>query len=217
MSKEITKENLLNTLPLFLANDKKQLALAVATAEELERLYANNDLLNIYAKIDSLPEELLDILAYDFKVDWWDRKDSLQEKREIFKSCWQVRKGLGTPAATLTAVSAVYNDVRVIEWWQYNGNPFRFKLLIDTGTSLLDCQKLENVIDRIQFYKNLRSTVEKIEIETKKETEIYVGVALHRGSHRYINIPGVSADDYDWLTDENGENLLDEDGFLLYI
>lgn len=217
MSKEITKENLLSTLPLFLASDKKQLALAIATAEELERLYQNNDLLSIYTKIDSLSEELLDILAYDFKVDWWDRNYSLQEKRETFKGCWKVRKALGTPTAVSTAVSAVYKDVRVIEWWQYGGNPYRFKLLIDTGTTLLDCQKLDDVIDRIRFYKNLRSKVEKIEIETRKEAEIFVGIAIQRGSRKQITIDGVDASEYDWLTDENGDNLLDENGMLLYI
>ena len=30
------------------------------------------DLLRIYTQIDSLPEGLLDILAYDFKIDWYD-------------------------------------------------------------------------------------------------------------------------------------------------
>lgn len=40
------------------------------------------DSLRIYTRIDELPEWLLDILARDFAVDWYDRSYTLEEKEK---------------------------------------------------------------------------------------------------------------------------------------
>ena len=40
------------------------------------------DSLRIYTRIDELPEWLLDILARDFAVDWYDRSYTLEEKKK---------------------------------------------------------------------------------------------------------------------------------------
>ena len=216
MSKYITQENLLSTFPEVLAADTKQMALAVATADELIKSYNNNDLLALYTRIDELPEDLLDILAYDFKVDWWDENYSLEEKRATFKSCWHVHRTLGTPSAVSTAVSAIYENVKILEWWQYSGNPYRFKLLIDTGGVFVDYEKLQRIIERVKFYKNLRSILESVDFTIEKSTKIYVGTALQSGTNQVMKISGIDPDDYDWFTDENGDYLMDENGLVLF-
>ena len=95
MSKLVAADNLLTTFPSALAEDEKQVALAAVTAQELVELYEDNDILALYARIDDLDEPLLDILAYDFKVDWWDENFTLTEKRETFKQIWNVKRTLG--------------------------------------------------------------------------------------------------------------------------
>ena len=68
----ITVDNLLRTLPDVLKNDESMFAIATGIAEVLTLRLAEIDRIRIYTRIDELPEDLLDILAYDFKVDWWD-------------------------------------------------------------------------------------------------------------------------------------------------
>lgn len=216
MSKYITQENLLSTFPEVLSKDTKILALAVSTADELIRLYNNNDKLAMFTRIDELPEDLLDILAYDFKIDWWDENYTLEEKRATFKSCWHVHRTLGTPSAVETAVSAIYENVQILEWWQYSGNPYRFKLLIDTGGVLVDYDKLQRIVERVKFYKNLRSILESVDFEIDKYTKMFVGTALQSGTNTSMEISGVDPDDYNWFTDENGDYLMDENGLILF-
>ena len=76
-------------------------------------------------------DQLLDILANDFKVDWWDANYTLEEKRRTLKDSWNVHRRLGTKAAVVLAISAIYPDTQVSEWWEYGGKPYHFKLLID--------------------------------------------------------------------------------------
>ncbi len=109
----LTRENLVATLPPALQKDPSAVALAEAMADLLARRPEEIEQLRIYPVIDRLDERLLDILAYDFKVDWWDADYSLEEKRRTFKDSWRVHKTLGTKAAV--EISGAARPYRVLE------------------------------------------------------------------------------------------------------
>ena len=159
----LTPENLLRTLPDALRNDESMAALAESIAGVLADRPGEIRNLLIYSRIDQLPEDLLDILAHDFKVDWWDGDYSLEEKRRTLKDSWRVHRMLGTKAAVETAISAIYPDTQVSEWWEYGGKPYHFKLLIDATYEDVDPDRHQRVIDRVAFYKNLRSVLDEVE------------------------------------------------------
>ena len=107
MSNGITAENLLRALPDVLQQDDNMRALAEAIAGQLVPCIADTDEPRIFPRIDELNETLLDTLAWDFKVDWWDYSYSLQEKRNTLRQSWYVHKHMGTPAAVMAALSAI--------------------------------------------------------------------------------------------------------------
>ena len=113
----LTAENLLAVFPVALQRDQPSAALADVTARLLARRPEEIERLRIYPAIDRLDEGLLDILAYDFKVDWWDANYSLEEKRRTLKDSWRVHKLLGTKAAVEMAISAIYPQTTVQEWF----------------------------------------------------------------------------------------------------
>lgn len=163
MNNGLTPENLLRSFPDVLLQDERMLALATAVAKVLSELIADTRKIEIYTRIDELPEDLLDLLAYDFKVDWWDSSLTVEEKRETLKSSWHVHRHLGTPYAVRTALSAIYSGTTVSEWFEYGGQPYHFRISIPVDQSSLDLSKHERIIALIDFYKNLRSVLDGIE------------------------------------------------------
>lgn len=153
----ITAENLMRTLPDYLRRDPNVVAVAQSFATQLARYPDELEYIRIYSRIDELPEELLDILAYDFKVDWWDPNYTVDEKRQVLKDSWAVRRTLGTKAAVEKAISAIYSDTYVSEWFQYGGQPYHFTLHIDSTFEDYDPVQHQRVLDRLEYYKNLRS------------------------------------------------------------
>lgn len=158
----ISPENLLRTLPEVLKNDENMLALAESVAPELAGLSQQTDRASIYVSIDKLPEDVLDALAADFKVDWWNGNYSLGEKRQTLVDSWKVHRRLGTPWAVLTAISAIYPGTTLQEWFDYGGEPYHFKLLIRLGKDDNDLVRQGQVLQRVEFYKNLRSVMDEI-------------------------------------------------------
>lgn len=188
----ITVDNLLRTLPDALRNDENMKALGQAIADKLATRPSEIASLSIYARIDELPEALLDILAYDFKVDWWDPNFTLAEKRQTLKSSWNVRRRLGTPYAVEKALSAIYPDSQVKEWFEYAGAPYHFKLLIPVDQSILDPTKHAKVLSLVAFYKNLRSVLDEVEYFGTN------GIAMMYATAAFVGCEGVfSATAYD--------------------
>jgi len=187
----LTVENLMSTFPDYMRKDEMILALAESIAEKLGALPKQIDSIRIYAMIDDLPEELLDILAYDFKVDWWDPNYTLEQKRQTLKESWNVHRALGTKHAVETAMSAVYNDTYVSEWYQYDGDPFHFTLHIDATFENPDPVKHQRVLDRLEYYKNLRSSPYYIEYSARPygNCTTYMGAAVSCfGGHMTVNV-----------------------------
>lgn len=176
----ITVKNLMAALPTALAGDKSMVALAEAIAEALAERPEEIRKLLIYSCIDELPEELLDILAYDFKVDWWDADYSLEQKRRTLKESWYVHRILGTKAAVERAISAIYPDTKVQEWFEYGGKPYHFKLSINTTNADSNAGKRARVLSRLNYYKNLRSHLDGIDYYAQAEgdTQAHIGVAF---------------------------------------
>ena len=153
----LIRENLVATLPAALQKDPSVVALAEAMADLLARRPEEIEQLRIYPVIDRLDEQLLDILAYDFKVDWWDPNYTLEEKRRTLKDSWRVHKMLGTKAAVETTIRAIYPRTTVQEWFEYGGEPYHFRLNINVSNETIASEKQRRVLERVNFYKSLRS------------------------------------------------------------
>ena len=162
MNESIYSADFTASFPLVLQDDETIVALAKIVAEPLEVFANETKLATIYANIDNLPEAVLDVLAYDFKVDWYNYDYSIEQKRETIKNSWNVHRTLGTKYAVETAISAVYPNTKVEEWFEYGGKPYFFRLNIDVTDTLPNPEGHQQVLKRLRYYKNLRSHIDEI-------------------------------------------------------
>lgn len=190
---ELGKSSFLRSLPEVLRNDKRVSALAEIIADALTVTVSDTELVAIYPNIDEMPEDVLDALAYDFKVDWYDYSYSLEEKRATIKDSWNVHRKLGTKYAVETAISAVYPNTKVEEWFEYGGEPYFFRLKIDLTGVLPNPEGHERVMKRLAYYKNLRSHIDEIQyvIRPDREEPVHVGGCM--ASH--VRLPVVEIAD----------------------
>ena len=189
----VTKENLLFAFPSGLRENPSLAALGDVTAEALAKRPAEIALLALYPRIEELPEDLLDILARDFKVDWWDINYDLAEKRRTLKDSWRVHKMLGTKAAVETAISAIYPHTRVLEWFEYGGEPYHFRLDINITNDSIDSDKQRRVLERLNYYKSLRSHNDGVTYFVEAQPAIAKAVstvaALQESAHVPLTLP----------------------------
>ena len=160
---EITYKELLRSLPQVLQEDRSLSALAEAVAAVLAEEAGKADRARIYPALEIQPEEVLDILAYDFKVDWWDPDYTAEEKLQTLRDSFDVHRRLGTKRAVETAISGIYEETEVTEWFEYGGEPYHFKIMIDAAYQDADPEKHAKVLEGVNYYKNLRSVLDGVE------------------------------------------------------
>lgn len=181
MSKLITDAAaILGTFPFSLARDEDKEKLAESIVGSLAELMADTDKEQIYTQISSLDEPLLDILAKDLKVDWYDYEGTLSEKRKTIAECINVHRYKGTKYAVETALKGVYDNVIVSEWYEYNGEPYHFKVTIYDSTN--NEEKRARVLEKIQYYKNLRSVLDDVVYQIGKSADMPLKIGIKAGA-----------------------------------
>lgn len=183
----LTTMDLTELLPPALREDPDCLMLAQVIAEQRREMARQVGDAILYARIEELPEAVLDMLAYDLKVDWYDYDYPLEIKRATIKKAMQVHRRKGTKYAVETAISEIYPNTRVMEWFEYGGKPYYFKLLLDVTYEGVDPARHRRVLELMGYYKNLRSVLEQVEYVARPDGKAttYVGAASG-GAHLKI-------------------------------
>lgn len=174
MSETICDSDFTKYLPQPLTHDPKMIALAKAAASELMTVSGAVENVLIYSRIDTLPEEVVDILAYDFHVDWYDQSYPLEVKRRILKGSVKVHKKMGTKYAVESVLQSLHPDSRIEEWFQYGGHPHCFQVVINADRQEYEIN-LEQIVRSINLYKRLSSHLEAIRLERRKKGRLFLG------------------------------------------
>jgi phage tail P2-like protein len=155
---ELSNIDLVRLLPDSLKNDPDAKAMMQVVSEQLQKIYVK---ILPYIGLD-IPANMLDLVAYEKHVDFYDVTLSEEQKRELIKKSKAFHKKKGTPAAVEEVVSTVYPGGKVTEWYEYGGQPFHFKVEVDSPigvnidlallTKMIESVKRKTaVLDAIQF------------------------------------------------------------------
>lgn len=181
MNNTIYEIDLTRMLPPSLKNDEKMIALANVIGAELQKTSKMAKLNIIYARIDELEETVLDILAYDLHVDWYDYSYPIEAKRALIKDSVKVHKRLGTKFAVETALGNLHPTSYVEEWFQYNGEPFSFRVILDTTFSRAGAGYFE-IKKAVDSYKRKSAHMDELiyQCTVKIALEVETKVFLYR-------------------------------------
>lgn len=157
--------DLLKLQTRYLQNDPVIKGICQALNVQYTQLSSDVILCLIYSRIGSLPEEVVDELAWQFHVDFYDTTD-LDLKRELVKNSIKIHKIKGTPYAIEQLVTEVFGYGELKEWFEYSGDPYNFKIAVDyTAGSAANILRFHNLIDSV---KNVRSFLEAIELTIRE-------------------------------------------------
>lgn len=130
----------------------------------------------IYSKIDTLPIEVVDLLAWQFHVDSYDLAVDDSARRSMVKTAILDHRYKGTPWALTQAVRLVIPDGKIKEWQDYGGSPYRFKVTTEQGFS--SAMHLQDLLRSIANSKNVRSWLDGIEQEISVPATTYASAKL---------------------------------------
>ena len=132
-----------------------------------ERLSAINKEVLLVVLTDNTPHDALPHLAEQFHVmgnEGWLLVDSDEEKKALIKSAIKIHRYKGTKYALIKVLELLQINGIVEEWFEYNGNPYFFKLILNVSETNLNFERTKLLFELINEYKNERSWLDAVEI-----------------------------------------------------
>ena len=171
-------------LPTILHNDYNVLAAKLSLEEQLSKLASAAREVMHLPRLDELDEQMVELLSNQFHVDFYDPKLSLEDKRDLVRDAISWHKRKGTASAVEEVAKKVYRDARVVEWFEYGGEPYFFRILQDislddedTGKDMLDrlrsaVAESKNARSWLEFFGFLLVTEDQIEAEEDRRLDL---------------------------------------------
>lgn len=117
-------------LPEYLSERESVQALSFALHKAVERLIRHCGNIGVFSSIDSVSENVLNLLAGEMDTQYYDDSLSMDAKRKLIQNTLSWYMGTGTPKAVEELVTAVYGHGEVEEWFEYGGEPHFFRVSI---------------------------------------------------------------------------------------
>lgn len=135
--------------------------------------------LKIYTDIDRADEAVLDILAVQFRVDWYDTRYPIETKRRIIKTALEVRRYCGTEWAVQKALSSIYPNVKISEWYDYGGRPGYWRMNVDITDDGVIYYTPEEIEKRLGYARRCTAHLEHIIyiVEPHERSPAYIAAA----------------------------------------
>jgi phage tail P2-like protein len=152
--------------------------IAASKAIDKEFISLVNSIKNVltFADIDNVTPEVLDLLAWELHCDFYDNTLPIDVRREIVKNAliWHFTKG--TPAAVEELMTTVFGDGQVLEWFEYGGQPYHFKVL--TSNTDVTTAKLEEFTKALNSVKRKSTRLEAIEVTATDKMSLNLGMVV---------------------------------------
>lgn len=155
--------------------DSRSKALSTAISAEFVPFIEHIKKVMIYANVSNLDENICDQLALIFDVHAYSQSFDIETKRDLIQNAIIVCLYRGTAIAVQKVISAVHGGATLDEWFNYGGDPFMFKIIVDTNRRGISINDYDKLIDNINAYQSARSVLEEITVNLKAQGQATFG------------------------------------------
>mgnify|MGYP002853166183 CR=1 FL=1 len=181
--KTLQEIKLQDIMPENLVKDSNTNLIAESLNDELRLITEASSEALILPRIDELDERIIDILAWQYHVDFYELAETLEMKRELVRESlkWHMKKG--TQYAIIKALDMLGIEAEYKNWYEYGGEPYTFSLKARVREDYYIHnnyeQMLSNIYRAVNKSKAARSWLAKLETEISHEElmRIYYGMA----------------------------------------
>lgn len=170
------KTDMRTLLPRFMRDDPTAKALAEAVNDVMTHYDATK--LRTWDKLDKLTHDELDALAKELNVLWYNAAGTLKQKREQIRTSDDVWRTLGTRYALETVVSQLFVKGKVLEFWEYGGEPHHFMVeCYDPNVLTPDGEKEFRRV--VELVKRKSQILDSIRLILQPNFWAYTGMVVH--------------------------------------
>ncbi len=178
MSKTIYDVTLLDLVPPNLETNPEVIAVGKALDKQWRKLAQTVSKVLTYADIDNAPPDVVDMLAIEMKVDFYDETLPLEKRRALVKDAYVLKFLKGTAYAVKQVVTDAFDEAYIEEWPDYGGKPFHFR--ITTQAAMPSEAVINKIFNAVNAVKNARSHLDYLGALREVNKPIFCGFGVYQ-------------------------------------
>lgn len=128
MARELELISLKDLIPNSIAHDKNVKSIITATDPEFQKVSQDTREAFIIPRINELSEDVIDLLAWQWHVDFYEPDLPLTTKRELVLDSIKWHRKKGTKASIISALEKLGFVPTVKEWFEIGTEPHTFEI-----------------------------------------------------------------------------------------
>ena len=152
-------------------------AIAYAINKQIRKVLMYTEKIIIYPNVDNLNNDILDVLAVELRTHYYSDSFPLSIKRNLIKNYLERYRIAGTKKLVEELVTLIYGEGKITEWFEYNGEPGRFKITVD-NTSITNTKSAE-FLSLLNAIKRKSAHLDVLELGETTNISIKYGIAYH--------------------------------------
>lgn len=177
---------IISVLPPILSSDPDIIAISYAYKMAMEKIINLSIQTLLYADIDHMDNEVLDLMALEFRTQYYDEGLPTDIKRQLVKNALGWYQRAGTPNAVKELINIVFGEGDIVEWFDFADPPYTpgtFEIQTESRVTEELITYFTNLIHRV---KNARSHIRRITILRNIGKKEYGGVGVVSKPERNI-------------------------------
>lgn len=209
------ESNITDIAPQVFSEEPEFQALGYAIQMQIGKIQAYCASTLVLCSLDTVSEEILDILAIQFRTQYYSRTLPVETKRKLVKNTLIWYMTAGTPAAMKELLDSIFESAELIEWPDYDtSKPYTFRVTTD---DVITEDKYNALLTMLDSIKNARSLMERFILNRKTRFTLYYGWGMGVDINNVMGqTSSVTIDDLTILTDEYNVALMDAYGEVFY-
>ena len=152
-----------DALPRIVAKEPWAQAMAYAINRQLARLVTYAEGVQIFASLDKMPDTVLDVLAVELRLPYYEKSYTTAVKRELVRGALQYWATAGTVESLTKVLTNIFGDAEIEEWFEYGGAPGCFRVL--TANPNVTGETLERFTKTARDVKRLSAWLEEVLVD----------------------------------------------------
>ena len=177
---------IISVLPPILSSDPDIIAISYAYKMAMEKIIKLSIQTLLYADIDHMDNEVLDLMALEFRTQYYDEGLPIDIKRQLVKNALGWYQRAGTPSAVKELIQTIFGEGDIVEWFDFADHPYTpgtFEIQTESRVTEELILYFTNLIHRV---KNARSHIRRITILRNIGKKEYSGVGVVSKPERNI-------------------------------
>lgn len=160
---KIQNANLYEILPFNVRNDDIEIqSLAFALQKGISKICQYADRVKVMSNIDNITEDVINNIATELNIPCFDVNYDIKIKRILIKEAFIWHTISGTASAIRKYFATISKDTDIQEWYDYNGEPYHFRIIATVPEEQEISEKdLNDIAQKISKLKNARSILDE--------------------------------------------------------